>query len=162
MGAAALVLLGGRRVLLVGADRDVLRAVVAGERAAAHGHDRGPDREQAGDELLRGVAQVGAADDVNGGRGTGHREQDAASFEGQLRLGQPALEARQDGEGLGKARRAAQQRDVDARADQALSLGGDLQVAVLGAHSAGPGCRAVHQHAVPQSHPAETKLVRHA
>ena len=162
MGAAALVLLGGRRVR---ARRCRSRCARRRGRPRATPlrtrHHRRRDREQAGDELLRGVAQAGAADDVNGGRGAGHREHDAASLEGQLRLGQPALETRQEGEGLGKARRAAQQRDVDARADQALPLGGDLQLPVFGAHGARPRGGAVHQHAVPERHPTETELVRH-
>src|SRR5262249_12739769 len=42
---------------------------------------------------------------------------------------------------------------------EALVVGDDLQLPVLGADGAGPGVRPVHEHAVEQRHPAEADLV---
>ena len=62
--AAPLVLLRPRLAVLVRADRDVLRAVVAGELAAAERERRRRDRQHRGDELARGGTQGAALDDL--------------------------------------------------------------------------------------------------
>ena len=64
MRAAPLVLLRSRLTVLVRADRDVLRAVVPGELAAAERERRRCDRQDRRDELAGGRAQRAALDDV--------------------------------------------------------------------------------------------------
>ena len=81
-------------------------------------------------------------------------------LEREPRLGQRALDPREERERLDEPRRAAEERDLDARADQALPLGDDLQLAVVGPDGAGPGRRAVDEHAVRKRHAAEAELVR--
>ena len=81
------------RVVLVAADRDVLGAVVAGERAVAERQQRGSDREQAADQLLAVVAEPACGGSpCSGDRRPGHRGDHGAALERQLRLGQGALE----------------------------------------------------------------------
>ncbi len=62
--AAPFVLLRPRLAVLVRADRDVLRAVVAGELAAAEREGRRRDRQHRGDELARRGTQGAALDDA--------------------------------------------------------------------------------------------------
>src|SRR6266851_985980 len=78
MPAAALVLLLRAGAVLVVADRDVLGAVVGGELRAAHCERSRRDREQPGDELLRGRAQTARlADALYRNRGADHRHEHA-------------------------------------------------------------------------------------
>ena len=94
-----------RRVLLVGADRDVLGAVVGGERAAAQRQDRRSDARgcprraprAVSPSLERRTAWIATAVPTIEARAR-------AALERQLRLGQRPLEPRQDRE---RTRRAA-------------------------------------------------------
>ncbi len=153
--AAAFVLLRGRPVLLVAADRDVLGAVVAGERAVPDGeHGRGGGKERA-EELLRRVVEAAPPQELDGDRGARHRRERGAALERHLRVRERPLDARKHREGLDEPGRAAQKRHRHARADEPLALGRDLHVPVGGADRTGPGSRPVDEHAVSERHPAE-------
>ena len=161
MRAAALVLPRARLAVLVTADRDVLGAVVGRELLTAQGEQRRCEREQARDELLRGVAEPRAPHALQHDRAAEHRDEDARALERQPRLGQPPPHPRQERERLEDLRRPAQDRIAHVRADQSLALGRDLQLAALRADRARPRGRPVHEHAVRERHPAEVQLLRH-
>src|SRR5581483_6018483 len=119
VGAAPLVLLGARLVVLVAPDRDVLGAVIRGERVAAQREQRGRGGEKARDELLRRLAEPGAPNALEDNCRPDHRCEHAWPLERQPGLGERTLDARQEGEGLREARGAAQDRVLDLRAEEA-------------------------------------------
>ena len=112
---------------------------------------------------LRRVAEPRAADRVDRDAALPTIEASTARpLERQLRLGQRALQPRQERERLERASPGRAGAAADARADEPLPLGDDLQLAVGGADGAGPRRRAVHEHAVRERHPTEPDLLSFA
>ena len=159
MAAAALVLLRRARAVLVRADRDVLGAVVRGELRAPHREHRRCKGKQPRHELLRSGPQARLANGAHGDRRGRHRDEHAPALHRHLRPRQRPLHLRQQRERLGEPRRPAEQRARDARRAKALQCRRDLDLAVGVADRARPGARAVHEHAVRESHAAEADLL---
>ena len=162
--AAAVVLLGGvARVVvagLVGGDRLVLDAVVGGDVAAAQRDERGHERERghAASPPTPPRARLRRAAPPTEAHGRGG--QHPALLEGQPRLGQRALDERDDDHRLAEAHDAARARHaLDAPLQARLAAGGDADRAVAAPHGGGPVRRAVHEQAVAQRHAAEAQLV---
>src|SRR5215213_3257535 len=159
MRTATLVLTRAWLVVLVGADRDVLGAVVGGEIVAAQREQRGREGEQPGRELFRDGREAGAADDAHADGARQHRAHDPWLLERQLRLRQAPLQRRQDGDGLEQARRPTENRVLHRVTDQPLALGRNLDRSV-GQTNRGRPCRgAVHEHAVLERHPPKAELL---
>ena len=164
--AAAVVLLGRVArvvgVLLVGADRLVLDAVVGGEVAAAQGDERrarARARRAAASPPTPRVRRRSA--DRRRPRPR-HRGEHGGVLEGQARLGQRALDERDHGHRLAQADHAAHAGDALAH-DRARAAWGPRRRAmraVGGAHGRRPVRRAVHEQAVAQRHAAEAQLLR--
>ena len=144
--------------VLVGADRDVLRAVVGGELGAAQRDGSGSEGRDRGDDLLARPGDrlfepraiwVTAAPAIIA-------VSTARPLERELRAGEPATHAaaaaRSPPRG-GPAR--ARAGSLDLGRAEALELGRDLEPPVGQADRAGPGVRPVHEHAVRERHPAE-------
>ena len=157
MRAAALVLLVARLAVLVGADRDVLGAVVGGELGATQRDRSGSERRDRGDDLSRGRGQaLRAAGDLGDRRAGDHRRQHAGPLERELHAGEPATRAREQRDRLRETGRPAKERVRDLGRAEALELGRDLEPSVGQADRASPRIRAVHEHAVRERHPAES------
>ena len=102
---------------------------------------------------------------AGGGRAAAIAPSVRASCIGSLRLGQRALDERDDGERLGQPRDAAHAGHAVERASRSVGLRPDATLIspVLRAHRGGPVRRAVHEQAVAQRHAAEPELlVAHA
>ena len=155
MPAAALVLLGRALPVLVATDRDVLRAVVRGELARAQRHHCGRDGDERRQQLPRDRPQLRLAQHADEYRRAEHRAERARVLHRQLRGRKLGLDLRQQQKRLGEPGGAAEQRALDPRRLQALARRCDLDAPVLVPDRARPRMRAVHEHAVRESHAAE-------
>src|SRR3954468_4824039 len=131
MSAAALVLLRRTVAVLVPADRDVLRAVIVRELAAAqreHGRCEGKERYE---QLLRGRPKTLAlAHALHGHARARDRREHAAVLHWQLRGRQRPLHLRQERHRLEQPRRPAEQRIAHLGRNQPLAPRDDLDLAV--------------------------------
>jgi hypothetical protein len=163
---AAVVLLGrvGRvAVVLVGRDRLVLHTVVRGQIAAAERHQRRGEADERDRGLAprRRSAPSRQADGVAPERRGAHGAERPEVLHRQTRLGQGALDERDDGHRLGELDHAANARNAlgGARAQLGLGSRGDLDATVARADGGGPMSRAMHEQAVAERHAAQAKLV---
>jgi hypothetical protein len=122
------VLPGARLVVLVRPDRDVLGAVIGGQRRPAQRDRRRRERREPGDQLFCcGPEPARAAHDVGKGRTADHRRKDDGTLEGQARLGNPPAHLGKKGEDLRDPRRAAQERPPHVRRPEPLEIRFDAQ-----------------------------------
>ena len=161
VGAAALVLARARLAVLVASDRDVLGAVVGGERGAAQGeHGRGKG-DDARDRLAGGRREPAAAEAAHDERARPEGGRHPRALVREPGVGQRAAHDGHEREHLGDPRRAAQERRCDVGGDERLAPGGDLEDAVLAAHGAGPVPGAVHEHAVLERKSSQANATLH-
>ena len=155
--AAALVLPRARLAVLVAPDRDVLGAVVLGERRTAERHRRGPEREQRGQRLLRAGLRPRAEAAWMATMLPAMAPSTPGRWKGSFASGRRAAHRREEREDLGDARGAADEPSFDVHRAQRLAARGDLQLAVVGANGTGPVPRPVHEHPVRERHPARAR-----
>ena len=157
--AAAVVLLRGRLSRLVGADRDVLGAVVGGELAALQGDGGGDERGNRRDGLAGGEAEPRAARDA-GRRGTGDDGNcDAWPLEREAGLGQRPPHVGEDGECLGQAQGPSDEGRRHVRREASLGAGGGADGAVGSAHGRAPRRGPMDEDPVRESHASEPQLL---
>ena len=163
MRAAALVLPGPRLVVLVGADRDVLRPVVGGQLAAADRDRGGRERDGRGEELLRGRRERVRVPEPAGRRCRAEqRARHAGPLVREPGVGKRAAQDREQREDLGEPRGTAEEVDLDVGGPKRLATRGDAELTLLRADGAAPVARPVHEHAVLERHPTEANLFGHA
>ena len=152
---------GARLAVLVAADRDVLGAVVGGERAVAQRRAApGASESEPADQLLRRRRRAGC-----GARPRGRRcaptieaatppslERQRASGSARLSAGRTA---KASASRAGPRSQGCWTREPISRLRRAATL----TLAVVGADGAGPGGRPVDEHAVRERHPAEPDAV---
>ena len=159
MAAAAVVLLRRRLACLVGADRDVLGAVIRGEVAAPERDHGRRQRGKCGDGFLREKTELRATGDARR-RGAGDdRHRDPRPLERETCLGEGAAHVGEHRERLGEPQRAADERRRHVRCKPALDAGGRADRAVGCADSGAPRGWTVHEDPVRESHAAEPQLV---
>ena len=156
MRAAALVLLRPRLAVLVGADRDVLRAVVGRELASAQRERRGREREDAVTSSRAAGRSEARSQALQDDRASPSIDASTCGrSHGSSACGQRALDLRQQGERLGQPRGAAQDRVLDDRAAEPLAPRDDLQLAVVVRTAQAQAVGPVHEHAVCERHASE-------
>ena len=157
--AAAVVLLRRRLAGLVGADRDVLRAVVRRELAAPESDHRGCERRER-DDRLAGEKPEPRAARCRCGCGADHdSDRDPWALEWEARLGQRVSNVGQHGERLCQAQRASDEGSRHVGREAPLDAGGRADRAVVGADRGTPRGRAVHEDSVRERHTAEPQFV---